>query len=261
MLLGSSDVGDEGASSATAARASRTRRPPPPPPLRNQLTPKKSRSCEAITNTAAQANAFCQGRLMVQSMTSDSVRLPPGPLPVTARPRRSPGWVLVLLLLLLLLGHATLRCAWPGVLLLRRGATLWCRQCWHVGASGVRGAAGCTHRLCTGAACLQARPGCCEPTAARSDTIASGGDWGGFFSLQTIDPSSLCADRGGEAKSRRAASRWTVSACHLVLLEVPNRLVFPEISPSRPTTLLETLASQNQSQKPACGLSRSPWAP
>ena len=40
------------------------------------LTPKKSRSCEAATATTTHEKAFCQGKLMVQSITSDSVRVP-----------------------------------------------------------------------------------------------------------------------------------------------------------------------------------------
>lgn len=57
-------------------------------------TPKKSRSWLATTATANQEKAFCQGRLMVQSMTSATVIRPlvaAAPLPPTAAVARLPS--------------------------------------------------------------------------------------------------------------------------------------------------------------------------
>ncbi len=51
-----------------------------------QLTPKKSRSCEATTATTTHEAAFCQGKLIVQSITSESVRCPLGSPPLLLLP-------------------------------------------------------------------------------------------------------------------------------------------------------------------------------
>lgn len=129
-------------------------------------TPKKSRSCDAAMPTTTQEKAFCHGRLIVQCMTSLSVRLPAAlllyavPPPSPLLPLRPPGW----------------KARWGGLLLqaaprrgtclLRAGARcLFWRGQWPACALQRLGSATEARQALTGAACcLLGSPCCCRAT-------------------------------------------------------------------------------------------------
>lgn len=138
------------------------RLPPLTPPATcstKALTPKKSRSCEATTATTTQEAAFCHGRLMVQSITSDNVRCPLGWPPFLLLPAAPPAppplaWKPSCGTLLLLLATAGRRGC-----LLRRAAAACQQRCGLEAAAGqLKGLAGsaaaCPHRREAAACCL-----------------------------------------------------------------------------------------------------------
>lgn len=175
---------------------------------RAQLTPKKSRSWLATTATTAQENIFCQGRLMVQSMTSATVMRGWAPMAAaeagsaagSAPPPRPPA------------GPPPPLAAAAAAAAAGLGRCLrCCRHCWGQGAPGGQAGARCwsLHSRLGPPAAVQTPLRCSAGAAASVDITGRGrgrfssglGSRSGRTSGRRL---SICATAGMRRLARRS---------------------------------------------------------